>query len=526
MYKIKRIKFKNHPVLNNLELNFCDINGNAVDTVILAGENGTGKSTVLDVLYKMSFHSVDCEFTVELENEGKSLTLRYYFKTSDNGNGYLYVNDGKGLDAMIISGDAKNRYKFSGLFSDVDINFKGETISNVTSLELDAFTGSKRSNQNLPKEIKQLLVDIQTLDDADVSRACRENSDKTIKDLQVKERMPRFTNAFNKMFSSLSYSRVENKQGHKEILFMKNGVPIAIDQLSSGEKQIVYRGCFLLKDVNAMNGAFVFIDEPEISLHPSWQEKIMDYYKGIFTDAEGKQTSQIFAVTHSPFVIHNKNRHNDKVIVLARDEQGNIVVQDKPEYYKCDSIEAVKDAFSIHNFTEEKSVVYLEGRTDELYFKKAVEVFGYTNLPFEFQWIGYMKNEKEEENTGKDALNKAVAFLTGRRLTAKNVCLFDCDTSKPEGVKNNVYTRVIPTYDNSKKMKKGIENALVLDLVDVNPYYSRKIKEGDYGDDNTIVTLEKMDLCNAICKMDNGSLKEILKNLKGVIDLLLAIYEE
>lgn len=324
MYKIKRIKFKNHPVLNNLELNFCDINGNAVDTVILAGENGTGKSTVLDVLYKMSLHSVDCEFTVELENEGKLLTLRYYFKTSDNRNGYLYVNDGKGLDAMVISSDTKNRYKFSGLFSDVDINFKGETISNVTSLELDAFTGSKRSNQNLPKEIKQLLVDIQALDDADVSRACRENSDKTIKDLQVKERMPRFTNAFNKMFSSLSYSRVENKQGHKEILFVKNGVPIAIDQLSSGEKQIVYRGCFLLKDVNAMNGAFVFIDEPEISLHPSWQEKIMDYYKGIFTDAEGKQTSQIFAVTHSPFVIHNKNRHNDKVIVLARDEQGNI----------------------------------------------------------------------------------------------------------------------------------------------------------------------------------------------------------
>ena len=181
MYKIKRIKFKNHPVLNNLELNFCDINGNAVDTVILAGENGTGKSTVLDVLYKMSLYSVDCEFTVELENEGKSLTLRYYFKTSDNGNGFLYVNDGKGLDAMIISSEAEKRYKFSGLFSDVDINFKGETISNVTSLELDAFTGSKRSNQNLPKEIKQLLVDIQALDDADVSRACRENSDKTIK---------------------------------------------------------------------------------------------------------------------------------------------------------------------------------------------------------------------------------------------------------------------------------------------------------------------------------------------------------
>ena len=526
MYKIRKIRFQNHPILKNLELDFCDINGNAVDTVIIAGENGTGKSTILDVLYKMALYAADCEFTVELENETSRLTLRYYFKTRDNGNRYLYVRDGKGLDYIVISDNVKNRYKFNGLFSDVDINFKSESISNVTSLELDTSTRSKRSNQNLPNEIKQLLIDIQALDDADVSRACRDNRDKPMNALKINERMPRFTNAFNKMFSALSYSRVENRHGHKEILFEKNGTPISIDQLSSGEKQIVYRGCFLLKDVNAMNGAFVFIDEPEISLHPNWQEKIMDYYKGIFTDTDGKQTSQIFAVTHSPFVIHNDNRRNDKVIILTRDANGDIVVKDKADYYKCNSIEAVQDAFSIRNFTEEKSVVYLEGRTDELYFKKAVEVFGYTDLPFEFQWIGYMKNEKDEENTGKDALNKAVAFLLGRKLSTKNICLFDCDTSKTESVKNNVYTRVIPTYSNSKKMKKGIENALVLDSFDVSPYYSTKIKEGDYGDDNTIVTLEKMDLCNAICALDGETLKEIMQNLKSIIDSLVSIFEE
>lgn len=72
----------------------------------------------------------------------------------------------------------------------------------------------------------------------------------------------------------LKYSRVENMDGHKAILFEKNGKLIQIDALSSGEKQIVYRGCFLLKDANAMNGAFVFIDEPEISLHPKWQMKV------------------------------------------------------------------------------------------------------------------------------------------------------------------------------------------------------------------------------------------------------------
>lgn len=96
-----------------------------------------------------------------------------------------------------------------------------------------------------------------------------------------------------------------------------------------------------VKTINALNGAFVFVDEPEISLHPKWQMKILDYYKNIFTDNNGKQTSQIIAVTHSPFIIHNENRKNDKVIILERDTSGEIVVKDKPEYYKYNSIEVM-----------------------------------------------------------------------------------------------------------------------------------------------------------------------------------------
>lgn len=49
MYKIRKVKFKNHKVLGNLELDFCGIDGKAVDTVIIAGENGTGKVLFLKV---------------------------------------------------------------------------------------------------------------------------------------------------------------------------------------------------------------------------------------------------------------------------------------------------------------------------------------------------------------------------------------------------------------------------------------------------------------------------------------------
>jgi len=336
--------------------------------------------------------------------------------------------------------------------------------------------------------------------------------------------MSRFKQGFSMMFENMTYDRIENEGGHKSIIFKKNGIDFPIEGLSSGEKQIVYRGCFLLKDINALRGTFVFIDEPEISLHPVWQSKIMDYYKGIFTDTHGIQTSQLFFVTHSPFIIHNDNRKNDKVIVMARDSNGTIIVKNKPEYYKCNSLEVIQEAFSIRGFSAERSTVYLEGRTDEKYFNKFLEVFGYADMPFQFKWIGYIDDSGQEANTGKDAHNKAVAFLIGRNLPIKNVCLFDCDTNKHATQKNNVFIKAIPSYESSKSMKKGIENALILDDIDLTSFYSYKVKEGDYGDIFTKPEFEKMKCCNAICFMDNETLKKVFKNLKTVVDDLLSIF--
>ena len=330
MMKIKSIKFKNHPILKNLELDFCDANGNAADTVIIAGENGTGKSSLLNYLYSLSSTVVSAESIVMINDDNVDIPLMYSY---DSKKEHIWISDNRGLRTLPGLPELKEKYKMSGIFSDVDINFQADNLSSVTSMALDTSDSSRRSSTDLPKQIKQLLIDVQALDDAELSHAMRENPTKTKAELQVAERIPRFTNAFARMFDGLTYDRIDNAGGHKVIYFKKNGVDIPIDNLSSGEKQVVYRGCFLLKDVNATNGAFVFIDEPEISLHPSWQMKIMDYYKDIFTAEDGTQTSQIFAVTHSPFIIHNENRRNDKIIVLTRDENGDIVVKDKPEYF-------------------------------------------------------------------------------------------------------------------------------------------------------------------------------------------------
>jgi predicted ATP-binding protein involved in virulence len=526
MIKIRKIAFKDHPILRNLTLDFCGRDGKAVDTVIFAGENGCGKSTIVNAIC----NALDSTFMglSRIEWEKENVNHFVDIKYEDKG---VRCTDDAGMPMYgIVSLQRYNEGEpINTIFSDVDINFKTDLIKSVTSRNLDTVKGNVRSDINFPTGIKQLLVDIQALDNDAIAHEVETNPNIAYKDLKVEKRMSRFTNAFNKMFDDLKYSRVSNSNGHKDILFEKYGKEITIDQLSSGEKQIVYRGCFLLKDREALNGAFVFIDEPEISLHPIWQKKIMDYYKGIFTNAEGVQTSQIFAVTHSPFVIHNENRKNDKVIVLKRDAEGKIVVEENPEYYDCSSTKVIEDAFSISDFTErqydaDQSCVYLEGRTDEKYFNKALDVFGYKDVPFQFKWVGYIDDKGQEANTGKDALNKAAEFLKGKNLPFKNICLFDNDTNKPNSEKNNVYIKTLSVYPNMKKIKIGIENALVLDDIDITHFYTIKEKEDDYGGITTTQKPDKMKLCSFICSLGNEDLKKVFVHLKEEIDSLLMIF--
>lgn len=73
---------------------------------------------------------------------------------------------------------------------------------------------------------------------------------------------------------------------------------IQLDQLSSGEKQIV--SLFSHLYLSDENDYFVMIDEPELSLSVTWQRRfLLDIQNVVFCKG-------IVAVTHSPFIYNNK----------------------------------------------------------------------------------------------------------------------------------------------------------------------------------------------------------------------------
>lgn len=556
--KIRKIEFTNHPVFDNLKLNFTDPNGETINTIIIAGENGVGKSLLLNMIFEFSKLTLEKDkrdekrlFEIELTDEEIQVLkagqhTKQYFTTNHKENifvvsiDYNIVNDwnqidirtqtAKGLSPSIngaLFSHPDTKRVLRAIFSDVEINFTPEAISTVTSKNIDSENlTSQRSNSNLATEITQLLIDIQSLDALEFTEWARRNVGQPIDNEKIDLRIKRFTSAFHSMFPQKRYKHIENLNNKKEVLFEENGKEMSISKLSSGEKQIVFRGSFLLKDKESSKGALILIDEPEISLHPNWQLTVLSFFKKLFTNSSGDQTSQIIISTHSPFIIHNANRNDDKVIVLQKDLTGKTVIPSEAKFFGWSNEKLVQEAFNINHFSNKnKTTVFVEGETDERYYNKCLEVFNKTHLPIEFKWIGRINDKGNAENTGDTALNQAKTFFTANmeQIKGKIILFYDSDTNKPEEDIENLSIRKMKVNSQNSTFKIGVENLLTIDHnIDVPSFYKQRTKTDDYGAESVLRELDKNKLCTFICdSLDVEKQTLILKKLESEIDRLL-----
>lgn len=142
-------------------------------------------------------------------------------------------------------------------------------------------------------------------------------------------KISRFESAFNTFFESLKFKKVDiSSVDEKKILFEKYGTEIPLDSLSTGEKQIVFRGAYLLKNSHNMNGGVVLIDEPELSMHPKWQEKILQYYRSLFT-TNGSQSAQMIIATHSEYILRSALENPDDILIITLNQSENGIKRKK-----------------------------------------------------------------------------------------------------------------------------------------------------------------------------------------------------
>jgi predicted ATPase len=109
-----------------------------------------------------------------------------------------------------------------------------------------------------------------------------------------------FVGVVNRLFKRKS---VELNQRNELIAKLQNGDPFDLKDLSSGEKQLI----IILGEALLQHGAasIYLADEPELSLHVAWQERLVSSIR------ELNNSAQLVFATHSPDIV---SAYGDRVI--------------------------------------------------------------------------------------------------------------------------------------------------------------------------------------------------------------------
>lgn len=331
--KIRKIKYNNHRVLGNLELDFVNpVTGLAFDTIVLIGENGTGKTTILTSLsdYFNCITLQPFEY-IEYDADGN----QYRIEPVPDGHLCFHnrINLSTGTSELIHStttfdpqrmyADKKDLRSYASIFSKARADFKVDKIGSISTRTLDSEMREQDNNDNYTS-LKQLIVDIDNQDSKDFKNQNRVGQ-VAWNTFYPTSRMHRFTNAFDSFFcGKVKFDRIETANQDNIIFFKKNNQDVSIDSLSTGEKQIVYRGAYLLKNNGKMDEGVVFIDEPELSMHPDWQRKILDYFQRLYKTPAGQLKAQMFIASHSEYLVETALKQSNTLVVVLK-ENGETV---------------------------------------------------------------------------------------------------------------------------------------------------------------------------------------------------------
>lgn len=294
------------------------------DVSVLVGKNGAGKSTILRSIYelltgeKTDSLNLSTEFTLNFVDDaslqfkkGKmfsanemSIFLENIKKTSEllKGKGKEVSKSKSKINKLKyeqeIALDSFNSLyekifldnkRVTSMFLSEITKTKEEAISDISVEMISTINMSANSINELTKSDGNTttLLDLEL--NAEVEKL-RLNKDKK----EMKPKIIKFIGELNDFFSESNKSVSFN--GERVIIKnKKTDKDINIRQLSSGERQLLF---ILIKALNMSDGKNILLmDEPEISLHMSWQKKLISAIKRI------NDTCQVIIVTHSASIL-------------------------------------------------------------------------------------------------------------------------------------------------------------------------------------------------------------------------------
>ena len=225
---------------------------------ILSGVNGVGKSTILN---RVIIHLLDIDKEMR-RNDGVRLT---FFPADAKSVDFDVI---RSFDRPILSSELMNKV--------TDVQLQTELDLHIYHLQ--------RKWLDYQVNLSNRMVELFTSQDPEAPKKVQELADKK----------SHFQDIVDELFSETGKTI---KRDQNEIYFDSYGETISSYKLSSGEKQML----IILLTVLVQEGRpfVLFMDEPEVSLHVEWQQRLLDLLIDLNPNV------QIILTTHSPAVIMN-----------------------------------------------------------------------------------------------------------------------------------------------------------------------------------------------------------------------------
>jgi predicted ATP-binding protein involved in virulence len=341
--KIRKLHIKNYKVFDDLELDFTDANGKTLDKIVLAGVNGCGKTTILEIIYKLCNgtlrddvkKSKNCSIEIEIEvtDEEREVSTVVLKKLAEE-----HLKKAEMIDYFKDLSAQGNFVK--SLF---DSNTGGNSVENSVVILLSNLTNKISTglyylpfkNDSRKKTYEDSNLEIIHLDadkDKMKSLALKKIRDEVFKNEDIAPRqskekaIKRITKALNSLTLTTKLVDLESE----ELIFESaNGEKIKFEELSNGEQTLYFRAIYL-STLNPQN-SIIMVDEPEDSLHPTWQQKVMKLYQNI------GENNQVIVATHSPHIIGASNAEE----VFLLEIEHNHIEATHPKYTKGHSIDYI-----------------------------------------------------------------------------------------------------------------------------------------------------------------------------------------
>ena len=299
--KIKNLYIENEKRLKNLNINF-ENDEKILDVVVLAGVNGTGKTTVLEVIYDYfeNFQNDKNKINIELDLEEEN------YINQNNISKETYLNN-------LTKDSIKKEKTPKVIYVPAEINFQ-KVKFNLLALYKKRF---------LNKIDSYIIADIPFYIQMRIINTANKESEKKLGNVRD-EIIAEINGIFDILDMDTRLIGMSTETTEILPIFTNlSGDKFDINELSSGEKQLFLR-TLAIRMLNPEN-SIILIDEPELSLHPRWQQRIVDVYRKI-----GKN-NQIIIATHSPHILGSVRKEN--IMLLDKDDEGKIVVRTGDELY-------------------------------------------------------------------------------------------------------------------------------------------------------------------------------------------------